>query len=222
MVLNFPKTTEFNKRVPKQKFYEHLTVSPDLRRAFVEQIKAVIWRNKLAADTLNIAAGEQVLEVEVFLVQLTGREVPEVVLRQIDKEISYHILFLLEFEGEYQAWIGYKEAAAAGGKNAFKVDRYYHTDWLAAEDLPLQIAGLDMDAVYDNLVRQIAGERLQKQQAAQGESLQEAVEREKQRQQLEKQILALEKKIKREKQFNRQVEMNSLLKKLRKELEAIK
>lgn len=68
MSLNFPKTTEFNKRVPKQKFYEHLMVSPDLRRAFVEQIKAVIWRNELAADTLNIAAGEQVAEVEVFLV----------------------------------------------------------------------------------------------------------------------------------------------------------
>ena len=49
--------------------------------------------------------------------------------------------------------------------------------------------------------------------------MQEAVEREKQREQLEKQIFALEKKIKREKQFNRQVEMNSLLKKLRKELE---
>ena len=219
MVWNFPKTTEFNKRVPKQKFYEHLTVSPDLRRAFVEQIKAVIWRNKLAADTLNIAAGEQVLEVEVFLVQLTGREVPEVVLRQIDKEISYHILFLLEFEGKYQAWIGYKEVAAAGGKNAFKVDRYYHTEWLAAEDLPLQLAGLDMDAVYENLVRQIAGERLQ---FGQGESLQAAVEREKQREQLKKQIFALENKIKREKQFNRQVEMNSLLKKLRKELEEMK
>ncbi len=116
MALNFPKTTEFNKRVPKQKFYEHLTVSPDLRRAFVEQIKAVIWRNKLAADTLNIAAGEQVLEVEVFLVQLTGREVPEVVLRQIDKEISYHILFLLEFEGKYQAWIGYRKQRRPAAK----------------------------------------------------------------------------------------------------------
>lgn len=218
MALNFPKTTEFNKRVPKQKFYEHLTVRPDLRRAFVEQIKAVIWCNKLAADILNIVAGEQVAEVEVFLVQLTGPEVPEAVLRQIDKEIPYHILFLLEFEGKYQAWIGYKTLATDGGK----VDRYYYTDWLVAEDLPLQIAGLDMDAVYENLVRQIAGDRLQSGPADNVESLQAAVEREKQREQLKKQIFALEKKIKREKQFNRQVEMNSLLKKLRKELEAIK
>lgn len=211
MALNFPKSTEFKRRVPKQKFYEHLTVSSDLRRAFVEQIRAVIWCNKLAADTLNIAPGEQVLEVEVFLVQLTGPEVPEEALRQIDKEIPYHILFLLEFEGKYQAWIGYKTLAAGGGK----VDRYYHTEWLAAEDLPLKLVGLDMDAVYENLVRQIAGDRLQ---SGQGESLQEAIEREKQREQLKKQILALEKKIKREKQFNRQVEMNSLLKKLRKDL----
>ena len=183
MALNFPPTTEFNKRVPKQKFYEHLTVRPDLRRAFVEQIKAVIWRNKLAADTLNIAAGELVAEVAVFLMQLTGRGVPEVVLRQIDKEIPYHILFLLEFEVEYQACIGYKTLAASGGS---KIDRYYHTDWLVAEDLPLQIAGLDMDAVYENLVRQIAGERLQSGQADNAESLQEAVEREKQREQLKK------------------------------------
>lgn len=220
MALNFPKSTEFKRRVPKQKFYEHLTVSPDLRRAFVERIKAVIWRNKLAADTLNIAAGEQVLEVEVFLVQLEVAEVPEEVLRQIDNEIPYHILFLLEFEDKYQAWIGYKTlVAAGGGKNAFKVDRYYHTDWLAEEDLPLHLAGLNMDAVYENLVRQIAGDRLQ---SGQGESFQEAVEREKQREQLKKQILALEKKIKREKQFNRQVEMNSLLKKLRKDFEEMK
>lgn len=215
MALNFPKSTEFKRRVPKQKFYEHLTVSSDLRRAFVEQIRAVIWRNKLAADTLKIAPGEQVLEVEVFLVQLTGPEVPEEALRQIDKEIPYHILFLLEFEGKYQAWIGYKTLAAGGGK----VDRYYHTEWLAAEDLPLKLVGLDMDAVYENLVRQIAGDRLQ---SGQGENLQAAVEREKQREQLKKQIFALEKKIKREKQFNRQVEMNSLLKKLRKELEEMK
>ena len=134
-------------------------------------------------DTLNIAAGELVAEVAVFLVQLTGREVPEVVLRQIDKEIPYHILFLLEFEVEYQACIGYKTLAASGGS---KIDRYYHTDWLVAEDLPLQIAGLDMDAVYENLVRQIAGERLQSGQADNAESLQEAVEREKQREQLKK------------------------------------
>ena len=56
-MLGFPASTEFGKRIPKQKFYENLDVSPALHRMFVDQIKLVYWRNKLAASTLNIAAG---------------------------------------------------------------------------------------------------------------------------------------------------------------------
>ena len=61
-MLGFPASTEFGKRIPKQKFYENLDVSPALHRMFVDQIKLVYWRNKLAASTLNIAAGEAVTE----------------------------------------------------------------------------------------------------------------------------------------------------------------
>ena len=127
-MLNFPKSTEFNKRIPKQKFYENIAVTPAMKRAFVEQIRIIYWRNKIATTTLNLAAGEQVTEIEVFEVRLSAPKLDESVLRQIDREIPYHILFLLEYEGRYQAVIGYKEAAA--GKTTFKVDRYYSTDWL--------------------------------------------------------------------------------------------
>lgn len=118
-------TTEFNKRIPKQKFYENIAVTPAMKKAFVEQIKIIYWRNKIATTTLNLAAGEQVTEIEVFEVRLSAPKLDESVLRQIDREIPYHILFLLEYEGKYRAVIGYKEAAA--GKTAFKVDRYYST-----------------------------------------------------------------------------------------------
>ncbi len=47
-----------------------------------------------------------------------------------------------------------------------------------------------------------------------GEALQDSVERDLQRQQLQKQITALENKIRKEKQLNRQVELNAELKKL--------
>ena len=110
-MLGFPKSTEFGKRIQKQKFYENIDISPALKRVFVEQIKTVYWRNKLAADTINVAAGEQVLEIEVFEVRLTQYRLDEAVLRQIDQEIPYHILFVLTCEDKVQAWIGYKEAA---------------------------------------------------------------------------------------------------------------
>ena len=214
-MLGFPVSTEFNKRIPKQKFYENLDVSPTLRRVFVDQIRIVYWRNKLAASTLNIAAGEVVSEVEVFEVRLNEPKLDEAVLKQIDKEIPYHILFILTCDGKAQAWIGYKEAAASGS-NAFKVNRYYHTDWMPEDELQLRIDGLNMDTVYESLVRQIAGDKLQ---ADSGESLKESVERDEKKKQLEKQIAALENKMKKEKQLNRRMEMNAELKKMRKEWE---
>ena len=55
--------------------------------------------------------------------------------------------------------MGYKEAAGSG-KAAFKVDQYYCTEWLAEEDLPLHLEDLPLDAVYENLIRQIAGDSL--------------------------------------------------------------
>lgn len=216
-MFGFPDSTEFNKRIPKQKFYENIEVSSSLRRVFVEQIKIVYWRNKLAVSTLNIASGESVTEIEVFEVRLTEPILEETVLRQIDKEIPYHILFILTCDGKAQAWIGYKEAAASGN-NAFKINRYYHTEWMPENELRFSIDGLNMDAVYENLVRQIAGEILQ---TNPNERLKDSVERDEGRRRLEKQIAALEGKIRKEKQLNRRMEMNAELKRLKKELESL-
>lgn len=217
-MFGFPDSTEFNKRIPKQKIYENIEVSSSLHRVFVEQIKIVYWRNKLAVSTLNIASGEFVTEIEVFEVRLTEPILEETVLRQIDKEIPYHILFILTCDGKAQAWIGYKEAAASGN-NAFKINRYYHTEWIPENELLFSIDGLNMDVVYENLVRQIAGEILQ---TNSNESLKDSVERDEERRRLEKQIAALEGKIRKEKQLNRRMEMNAELKRLKRGLERLK
>ena len=213
-MLGLPKTTEFNKHIPKQKFYENINVTPALRRIFVEQIKVVYWRNKIAPSTINLEAGNDVTEIEVFEVKLNCIPLDASVLRQIDKEIPYHIIFLLEYERKYQAWTAYKEKAGSGS-NAFKVDTYYHTDWRLEDELGLKLDGLNMDAVYENYVRQIAGDILH---TGVAESLKESVERSKQIQLLQKQIVTLQKKIRKEKQLNRQIELNAELKCLRKEL----
>lgn len=38
-MFNLPQTTEFNKRVPKQKFYEHLPANAKIKSLFAAQIK---------------------------------------------------------------------------------------------------------------------------------------------------------------------------------------
>lgn len=216
-MFTLPKSTEFNKRIPKQKFYNHLTLSPTLKKVFTEQIDTIIWKNKIAPSTLSLAAGKTVTEIEVFEVNLRSELKDDAVLRQIDKEIPYHILFILKYLDKSQAWIGYKEESS--GNTAFKVSAYYHTEWETDEDLTLSVDGLDMDAVYENFVRQISGGRLDKADVT--ESLKNSVERDEIRKKLQKQINALEKKSRAEKQWNLQMEIDEEIRKLKKEMEKI-
>ena len=84
--------------------------------------------------------------------------------------------------------------------------------------MQLRIDGLNMDAVYESLVRQIAGDKLQ---ADSGESLKESVERDEKIKNLKKQIEVIQGKIRKEKQLNVQMKLNGELKKLKKELENV-
>lgn len=209
-MLNLPASTAFNRRIPKQKFYEELPLTPALRRVFVGQINAIWWRSKIAPATANLAPGRTVAELEVFELQQAQPSLDAGVLRAIDKRIPYPIVYLLTCDGRCQAWIGYQSA----GQGSARV--YYHTAWQPQEDLKLELRGLDTDAAYENFVRQIAGGSLDAPAAG---PLPQSIARDQRRRALEKQIAALQNKIRREKQLNRQVELNGELKRLWKELE---
>jgi len=203
-MLGLPRSTEVNRRVAKEKLYANATLTPQLRDMIKYQIESVVWRNKLADSTVGISAGESIKEIQLFEVKLRQRELDKRVLPAIDKAIPYKILFILVFDNKAQAWI---EASGT----------FYNTDWQPLDGFTLKFEGLNLDAVYENLARQIAGGRL----GEEGD-ITEAVDRDKQRQKLGRDIAALEKKLLREKQFNKQVELNGELKRLRKELEELR
>lgn len=218
MMLGLPKATEFNRRIPKSKFYENINITTSLKRLFVEHVKNIYWRNKIATTTTNLSEGKHVTEIEVFEVNLNTPQVDINLLKCIDSVIPYHILYILEYNGKYQAWIGYKETTDIEKKRS-KVDRYYHTNWLEETEVIVKLEGLSLDDVYENLVRQIAGDKLQSDNST--ESLKQSVERDKDIEILQKQINILQAKIRKEKQLNKQIELNTELKKLRTELEKI-
>ena len=200
-MLGLPRSTQVNRRVAKEKLYQNATLAPQTREMIKDQIDSVFWRNKLADSTMAISAGETVAEIQIFEIQLRQRELDKRVLPAIAKAIPYKILFILVFGDEAQVWI---EASGT----------FYNTDWQPLGGFALKFEGLNLDAVYENLARQISGGRL----GTEGD-IEEAVDRDKQRQRLEHDIAALEKKLLREKQFNKQVELNGELKRLRAELE---
>ena len=202
-MLGLPRTTQVNRRIAKEKLYQNATLTPQSRDMIKDQIDSVFWRNKLADSTMAISAGETVAEIQIFEIQLRQRELDKRVLPAIAKAIPYKILFILVFGDEAQVWI---EASGT----------FYNTDWQPLGGFMLRFDGLNLDAVYENLARQISGGRL----GTDGD-IEEAVDRDKQRQKLERDIAVLEKKLLREKQFNKQVELNGELKRLKKELEEL-
>ena len=213
-MLGLPSTTEYNKRIPKQKFYEKLSVTPALKRIFVEQIQSVIWANKIAPTTVNISAGKEVAEIEVFRIVLNSGSLDESALRQMDKQIPYHILFVLEYNEKYQIWIGYKEQS--GGDNAFKVNKYYHTDWLDEQSVQVKLEGFDMDSIYENLVRRIGGI-----EGSGDDTLGEQIADKERREKLEKEIAKLEKLARAEKQPKKKFELVQQKKSLEEELSTL-
>lgn len=114
-MLNLPASAAFERRIPKQKFYANLTVTPELRRCFTEQIESITWADKLAPQTMNLAAGQRVQEIEVFRIRLAGDTLDGKVTELMDKQIPYHILFVLTRpDGMLRLLMNYKEAAPGG------------------------------------------------------------------------------------------------------------
>lgn len=216
-MLAFPKSTAYGRRIPKNKFYEHLPVTPEIKRLFIDQIAAITWRNKLSPETLNVEAGKRVREIEVIAIQLNQQDIDRRVLQLIDKGIPYHLLFLLEHDSKIQLRIGFKEQSAAGA-DSFRVLQYYQTAWHAPEDSTLALNGLNMDALYENLVVQIAGSALDTGPAP---DLKAAIDRQAATNKLKKRIADLENTRNKEKQLNRQIEINEHIKALKQEMESL-
>jgi hypothetical protein len=200
-MLGLPRSTEVNRRIAKEKLYANASLTTSVINKIKEQIESIIWRNKLADSTIGAAAGESVKEIQVFEVALRQKALDKQVLPAIAKAIPYKILFVLTYQDEAKACMEIS-------------DMFYGTEWFMLEGFMLKFEGLNLNAIYENLTRQISGGRLKG-------SIAEAVERDRQRQKIEREIAALEKKILREKQFNRQVELNGELKKLKQDLDGL-
>lgn len=199
-MLGLPKSTEVNRRVAKDKLYANANFSSSLKDQMKNQVESITWRNKLAESTMGVAAGDSIKEIQVFEIKLRQGKLDNHILQAITKAIPYKILFLLTYQDKLQAWMEVEGT-------------FYSTSWHNLENLDLKFVGLNLDVLHENLARQIAGGRLDIES-----DMSEAVRRDKERTQIERDIVRLEKKILQEKQFNRQVELNRELKRLRDKL----
>lgn len=211
-MIQLAESTYYGKRMPKEKFYAHLETPPAVRRSFIDDIDYIVWRNKLAASTLNIAAGEKVKEIAFFEVHLKREEYNPALFEFIDRNVSVYVVYLLVFQGKAQLRVNYKEPIAQRA-GSFKIIESFESCWTDEGDIDLHIGGLNLDVIYEGFVRQIAGSALQ---SVRGEDIVTDITAQQQRAKIEREIAQLENRMRKEKQFNRQLEMATEIRELKK------
>lgn len=210
--LHYPESTIVGKSVPKNAFYKHLDVNAKIRQHFVDDVVRIDWLYKLAPSTLNVEDGRQVHEIVVFSAQLKSQDCPDDVFLFIDKNMPRHVVFILEFEGRYKLLLNYKEWLDPK-VGTFRIVQSFASEWLNAEDVSLPLSGQSMDVLYESMVGSISGfgtsNSKQTKRIVELQSLIEKAQRD---------IEALQKKIRTEKQFNRQMELNTEARALKKKV----
>lgn len=204
----WPRTAAFGRSVPKTKFYEHGSVRAALRQKFVHEIQRITWAYKLADATIRLRDSPAVPEIQVFTVETKGAEVDDDVLTAIDRSVHFPIIFEVVSAHADGARVRMAAAQKQLAGTAPKVGSYFTTAWLPADAprVPLPPA-VDLPTLYDAL---LAG--LLPVATRHGESVSEATDRMERTRKLEREIVALERKLRIEPQLNRKVELRRTLK----------
>ena len=103
-LLRLPQGAAFGRVVPKSKIYEHAGAGTALKDLFVTQVDQIVWKYKLAPETMNLAATKAVSEIQVFGISLRDGKLDEEVLRAIDRAIPFPLIFELTLVGRGRRW----------------------------------------------------------------------------------------------------------------------
>ena len=197
-MLGLPKSTEFNRCIPKQKYYKDpytkKSISNKAKNYFENQIKSITWENKIDSTTMNIAKGIFVEEIDVFRVELYDYKIDNSVIYIIDENIPYHILFVLEYNNKRKYSLSYKEISREA--ETINIQKIFQSDWLSEDENLLKFSGISLDDMYENLLNSISNNELDR---FSGDTLKERVLNSIDHEKIQKQINSLLKKVQNEK-----------------------
>ena len=199
-----PQTTEVQRQLPKKAIYAKFELKPSQRESFDADITRIDIVAVVSSITVPaLSEGKDVKEFYVLSVQLKKKDYDSKNIVLLNKLIPQKMVFALQFEEQTQFAI-------------------YHTklivsQWQVTKDTTLSLSGLNIDMVWENVVKQVG-----QIDVALGKTLDEQIKVEDIRIKLKAQIVSLTQKLNKEKQFNRQIEINAEIKLLKKQLSNLK
>lgn len=163
-------------------------------------------------STIHVEDGKLVHEIVVFSAVLKAKDCPNDVFLFIDRNMPRHVVFILEYEDRYKVLLNYK-AWKDGQNSQFDIIKTFATDWLTAERLLLTLEGQTMDALYEAMAGQVSGFGTRK-----AEDTKRIVELEGLIDKAKREVDSLQKRIRNERQLNRQMELNGAARGIKKQI----
>ena len=199
-----PQRTEINKPLHKTKVFEKFDLTASQRDSFDADISRMFITHVVAESTIpTIKAGNEIADFYIIEVSLKRREYAPKNIELLAKFIPRKILFVLHFEEKAQFAIHHTKLICS--------------EWQQRDTLNVPLAGLDLDVVWENIVATIGSITVQE-----GNTLTAQIKSDEQKTKLQKQIQLLQQKLNKEKQYNKQIEINAEIKRLKKQLNDIK
>ena len=199
-MLGLPKATELSKQLPKKAIYAKFGMNTAAKEKLDKDISKIVIVNEISPATMTIAEGEEVKAFYVLHILLKNKDFDEKTIQQITKLIPQNLLLLLEHEGK--------------SKLAVYRTKLLQSEWKPNEELSVQIKGLNLDVVWENIVVQIGNVEIEE-----GNTIDEQIAADEKRAKLEKEIARLEKLAKNEKQPKKKFELVQKINVLNKERE---
>jgi len=201
-MLGLPKATELHKQLPKKAIYAKFQMNTAAKEKIDADISRITIANEISPAKVHIAEGEQVKTFFVVQVALKWKDFDERTIATISKLIPQNMLLVLECGEE--------------AKLAIYHTKLMQTQWQPKDGFSLEIKGLTLDAVWENIIVQVGSVQIER-----GNTLDEQIEVDNRRQRLEKEIDRLDKLARKEKQPKKKFELVQQMNKLKKELEEI-
>ena len=188
-MLGLPKSTELSRQLPKKAIYAKFSMNTAAKDRFDSSISRITIVNEISPQTVKaISATEEVPSFYVLLVSLKKKDYDERTIAQVFKLIDQNMLLVLEFQGEYRLAVYYT--------------KLIQSDWQKAVDCTVQLKGLDLSAIWQNVITQVGGIEIEE-----GYSLEEQIAIDERRAKLQAEIDRLEKLARKETQPKKKFEL---------------
>lgn len=209
--LDFPATKKVQRVIPKNSFDNFAT--PKQKRLFTELVQRITWTHKISTSTTNLRS-ENLQEIQFFTVELKKKAPVKELLDLVDRSIPYTIVFTVIYDDEYYFHTAVKRIHAQDEDKAI-IDFTFSNDWSSDRLLTPELKK-SIYHTYRDLCRELSDFREEAEI-----TLDNLVKKQRDTNNLRKEISTLKAAIKKSKSFKEKVDLNQRLKVAERDLHRI-